>query len=259
MRTKLKLAIALVLCAPSLLAPKAKPLPDPALAEITTRGQFLAEYDVAAWHATDAVLALKPDSGAVKRYVARKTDAGWIVVFGRFNDAQNAFLIAYEATQGSGPQQFTVQTYDPPHADTGFFYVAAKAIGLSLQSFQAEDRPYNTYVLPLDSGQMYVYVLPAQTVADVYPLGGDARYLVSADGSTIIESRQLHKTILEMKSSPPSGGQQVAGFNTDVLSDVPVDTDVFFVLARKPPAPEFVATQKGMYEIDTDGTIVRVK
>jgi hypothetical protein len=106
---------------------------------------------------------------------------------------------------------------------------------------------------------MYVYVLPAQTVADVYPLGGDARYLVSADGSTIIESRQLHKTILEMKSSPPSGGQQVAGFNTDVLSDVPVDTDVFFVLARKPPAPEFVATQNGMYEIDTDGTIVRVK
>ena len=220
---------------------------------------MLAEYDNASWHATDAVKALKPENGTVRRYIARKTDAGWVVDFGRFNETKDAFLIVYEATQGSSPQQFTVKTYDPPQKDTGFSYIAAKAIEVSLQSFHAEKRPYNTYVLPLDSSQLYIYILPAQTVADIYPLGGDVRYLVSFDGSTIIETRQLHKSILEVRNSVPAGAQLVAGSHTHVLSDVPEDTDVFHVLRKKPPLPEFVGTKNGVYEVETDGTIRRVK
>ncbi len=160
---------------------------------------MLSEYDVASWHATDAVVALKPAQGVVGRYIAQKSDGRWVVVFGRFNETKDAFLIVYEATQGSSPKEFSVKTYDPPQNDTGFFYAAAKGIQISLENTHLERRPYNTYVLPLDSGQFYVYVLPAQTTADVYPLGGDTRYLLSADGSKIIETRQLHKTILENK------------------------------------------------------------
>lgn len=259
MRTILKLAIAIVLCAPPLLAQKAKPLSDSELAEITARGRMLAAYDNASWHATDAVVALKPANGIVRRYIARKTDAGWVVDFGRLNETKDAFLIAYEATQGSNPQQFTVKTYDPPQKDTGFFYIAAKAIEVSLQNFHAEQRPYNAYVLPMDSGQLYIYVLPAQTVANVYPLGGDVRYLVSADGSTIIETRQLHKTILEKKHSLPAGTTQAAGYHTHVLSDVPEDSDVFHVLRQETPLPEYVGSKNGIYVVETDGTIRQVK
>src|SRR5580698_651459 len=153
MRILLHLAMALVLCTSSAFAQKVKSLSDSDLAAITARGRMLAEYDIASWHATDAVLALKPAQGAVGRYIARKTDAGWVVVFGKFNGTKDAFVVAYEATQGSGSRQFTVKTYDPPEKDTGFFYIAAKAIELSLQSTHLEKRPYNTYVLPLDSGQ----------------------------------------------------------------------------------------------------------
>ena len=46
------------------------------LQEIMLRGRMLAEYDQAAWHATDAVLALKPASGSVSMYIARKNDTG---------------------------------------------------------------------------------------------------------------------------------------------------------------------------------------
>ena len=219
---------------------------------------MLAEYDSASWHATDAVKALNPAEGVVRRYIARKTDAGWVVVFGRFNETKDVFLIVYGATQASGPWEFTVKTYDPPQEDTGFFYIAAKAIAISLQNSQLERRPYNTYVLPLDSGQSYVYVLPAQTVADVYPLGGDTRFLVSADGSNIIETRRLHKTILENRSGA-SGTKQVAGFHTHILTDTPEDTDVFHVLRQTKPLPEFVGTQNGTYTVETDGTIKRVK
>jgi len=254
MRILLNLAVALMLCTPSVL-PQNKPPADSDLAAITARGRMLNEYDVASWRATDAVVALKPAKGAVGRYIARKVDGRWVVVFGRFNETKDAFLIVYEATQGSSPKEFSVKTYDAPKSDTGFFYAAAKGIQISLEATQLEKRPYNTYVLPLDSGEFYVYILPAQTSADVYPLGGDTRYLLSADGSKIIETRQLHKTILESKRRPSS----VAGYHSHILTDQPEDTDVFHVLTQSPPAPEYVVTKNGSYAINTDGTIKHVK
>jgi hypothetical protein len=259
MRAFLKRLSALVLCAIAVWAQKSTPLSDSDLAAITARGRMLAEHDIASWHATDAVLALKPAQGAVGRYIARRTDAGWVVVFGKFNGTKDAFVVVYEATQASDSRQFTVKTYDPPEKDTGFFYIAAKAIELSLQSTHLEKRPYNTYVLPLDSGQLYVYVLPAQTVADVYPLGGDTRYLVSADGANIIETRQLHKSILEVKHSARSGSKPAGGFHTHILTDAPEDTDVFHVLRQKQPLPEAIGTKSGVYMVQIDGAIKRVK
>lgn len=259
MRTSLKVVIALVLCTPSVLAQKNKPPTDAELAAITARGRTLAEYDVASWHATDAVVALKPPQGVVGRYIARKVDGRWVVVFGRFSEAKDAFLIVYEAAQGSGPEEFSVKTYDPPQKDTGFFYAAAQGIQISLENSHLERRPYNTYVLPLDSGQFYVYVLPAQSTADAYPLGGDTRYLLSADGLRIMETRQLHRTILETKHAPSSDKKTVGGFHSHVLTDTPEDTDVFHVLRQSPPLPEFVGTRNGTYVVNTDGTIKRVK
>jgi hypothetical protein len=259
MRIFLNCAVALALCSSFVSAQQTTPLSDSELAAITARGRFLAEYDFASWHATNAVIALKPPKGVVSRYIARKTDAGWVVAFGRFTETKDAFLIVYEAIQGSSPKEFGVKAYDPPQKDTGFFYIAAKGIQISLENSHLEKRPYNTYVLPSDSGQFYVYVLPAQTAADVYPLGGDTRFLVSADGSQIIEIRPLHKTILEVKHSAPAGKKPAGGFHTHVLTDTPEDTDVFHVLRQTPPLPEFIGTKSGNYIVEADGTIKRVK
>ena len=46
------------------------------LAAISERGILLAGYDKAAWHATDAVMALHLPEGTVSRYIARKTTRG---------------------------------------------------------------------------------------------------------------------------------------------------------------------------------------
>ena len=113
-------------------------------------------------------------------------------------------------------------------------------------------------VLPGPSNRLYVYVLPAQTKPDIYPLGGDARYLMTADGGSIVEKRQLHKSIIEIdqRSMIPEGATPAGGTHTHVLSDVPEDTDVFHVLTRQPPQPEFIGTRSGtFYEISSDGTI----
>jgi len=48
----------------------------------------------------------------------------------------------------------------------------------------------------------------------------------------MIETRQLHKTILEIKNAP-SDTKKVVGYHTHILTDIPEDTDVFHVLIPK--------------------------
>jgi hypothetical protein len=237
------------------------PLPtESGLMEITDRGRMLTEYDAAAWHSTDAVKALKAEEGKGGHYVARKVDSKWVVAYGRLNEARDKFLVTYEATAEETPEQFNVKKYDPPQEDDGFYLSGAKAIETALKVFAGEKRPYNAAVLPAKSGQLYVYIYPARTEADVYVLGGDVRYLISADGSTIQETRQMHKAILEYKDPFKSGQAKKGdkaelGVHNHILDDVPEDTDVFYTMTRKPWMPEMIITWEYTYMVSPDGTI----
>jgi hypothetical protein len=252
--------IILIACGASLaLAQKSAPLSADQLAEITARGRMLAEYDRAAWRSTDAVMATHPKEDSNGRFVCRKSDKSWTCVFGHLGT--DKFLIDYEAVQGESPEEFHVQRHEPPAEDTGFYFAGVKAMMVAGKDFQttAENRPYNPSVLPAPSGQLYVYMVPAQTQNGVFPFGGDARYLVTADGNTIVEKRQLHKAILEMKTQDAAPGKTAGGWHTHVLSDVPEDTDVLYVLSRKPLVPEFIGTgdkkHVRIYVVNTDGAI----
>lgn len=252
------IAVCLILFLSSVsFAGKKKPEADPIMPDVTARGRALYEYDRAAWHATDAVQAVHPPDQLVGRYLALKSDKGWTVVFGHLNEQRDRFLIGYEATQGATLEEFTVKKLEPPREDTAFYLAAAKAFDTARQDFQGEKRPYNIAVLPAPSDQLYVYVVPAQTKTEIFPLGGDVRYLMTADGGTVVEKRQLHKSIIEADPrSIPMGTMNAVGYHTHVLSDVPEDTDVFHVLARRPQRPEIIVTRnKKMYEISVDGVI----
>jgi hypothetical protein len=221
---------------------------------ITERGIALNEYDQAAWHATDAVQTANPSTAEGQRYIAKKENGKWTVVFGKLNADKSLFQIYYQAVEQAKPQEFVVTAETSQRADSGFYLFSARAMEVALQDFHGEKRPYNVAVLPAPQDQLFVYVYPAQSKARIYPLGGDVRYLFSPDGTKIVEKRQLHKTILE---TPPSGkGKKlVAGFHTHVLSDLPEDTDVFHVLTKDPRVPEMVGTAHFIYEVRTDGTI----
>jgi hypothetical protein len=229
--------------------------PDSELAAITARGRLLYEYDQAAWHASDAVMATHPVKENLGRYIARKTDTGWEVAFGRLNDSRDAFLIAVLATQGKTLQEFSIKPFDTPQRNTEFYLLAAKGIENALKVFQGVNRQYNVAVLPAPENQLYIYLVPAPTDKDLYPLGADARYLVSADGGTIVEKRQLHKGLIPSGGPVPPGATVVGGQHSHVLSNVPEDTDVFHVLARKPSIPEYIGTEIAIYAVNVDGTI----
>ena len=260
MRKRMLVSVLLPLLTMSSFAGKKKQQ-DPVMPDVTARGKALYEYDEAAWHATDAVRATNPAPESVGRYIANRSDVGWTVVFGHLNEKRDKFLVAYEATQGTSLQEFTVKKLEPPQEDASLYLAAANAIDTALRDFRGENRPYNVAVLPASSDQLYVYVIPAQTKNGVYPLGGDARYLITTEGTSILEKRQLHKSIIETSpDSIPKGATPAAGFHTHVLSDVPEDTDVFHVLTRQPPQPEYIGTKnKKLYVIQTDGTILEGK
>jgi hypothetical protein len=227
------------------------------LAAITERGRSLAGYDAAAWHASDAVQAKNPKPGTVGGYIAHKTDKGWVVAFGRLDEARAKYLIAFEATQGKDLNEFVVKEFEPPKADAGYLLSAAKATETTLKDFeehfQAEPRPYNVAVLPAEKGQFWVYFIPAPTKPGIWPLGGDVRYLVSPNGSKIEVKRQLHRSVIEIERPKEAEKKQVAGMHTHILAEIPEDTDVFHVLTRKPAVPELIGTRRFAFVIEPDG------
>ena len=71
----------------------------------------------------------------------------------------------------------------------------------------------------------------------------------------MIEKRQMHKAVIENEPPKQEGNQQVAGIHTHVLSDSPEDTDVFYVLTRKPNVPELISTERFLFAVEKDGSI----
>jgi hypothetical protein len=222
------------------------------LAAITERGRLLAEYDAAASHATDAVLATHPKEGSSNRYIAHKAEAGWVVDFGKLSATGDRFLVVSEALQAG--DRYMVKSFDPAREDSGWNLAAAKGIEKAMRDFHRADRPYNVAVLPAQGGSLYVYLYPAQVKEGLYPLGADVRYRVSADGTEITEKRQLHKSVIESVAARMDVKVD-SGYHTHVLSDVPEDTDVMLVLTRQPRVPEVVVTPAYVYTVGIEGKI----
>jgi hypothetical protein len=230
----------------------------PELDAITSRGRLLAEYDQASWHATDAIMELRPDQNLIGGYLARRrADGLWEVVFGRLDADNKQYLIAFRAVQRSaGDTAYMARTLSPRERDADWYARAGRALDVAREAFGAVTRPYNSMVIPAsDEGDWFVYLVPAPTQPGVFPLGGDARYHISRDGRTIIQHRRMHNAVLEYTRMQRQGVTAVAGSHTAVLDDRPEDSDVFHVLSRTPRLPEYIASKSYFFRVDVDGRI----
>lgn len=226
---------------------------------VIQRGQLMYEYDQAAWHGTDAFLALNPDYTGLTNYICKKEDSGWTVLFGRWNQDHSKFLIVYQASEINHTGKYTAKKYDLPKEAPDEVAAMERALVLAIANFKKENRPYNTIIIPAPEGNFYVYIYPGQETEEVEVLGGDARFLISKDGNTILESRRLHNDILEFKI--PTNATDINSYHTHVLSDVPEDTDVFYVLNRRPRRGEIIkipSDTSRTFFIQPDGNIILV-
>jgi hypothetical protein len=227
------------------------------LAGVSERGRAIYEYDQAAWHGTDAFFALKPDTKGLAHYICINTPSGWKVVFPKWNEAHDRMSIVYEARQSNKPGTYVAVKFTKPIEAKEELVSRERALDVATADFGAPKRPFNSAILPAAGGNLYVYFYPGQTKEDVFPLGGDIRYTVSSDGKRIIEKRQLHKSILDTQFKKDGG--QVSGFHSHILSDVPEDTDVLYVLNRKPAIPEYIGAGERAFVINPDGKVERTK
>jgi len=240
---------ALPLCAQEAQRPSSSELK-----EISGRGRALADYDQAASHAGEAVKGLGAPSDKVELYVGRRDGNSWDFVFGKLDEQKAKLLIAYEA-QGQNPRKLAVSKLDPPREDISFFFHAARAIATATADFLQKDRPYDTLLLQAAEGKFYVYLIPARTKPGIFPLGGDVRYLVSADGGSIVEKRVMHLGVMEFGNTPGSSRVMIAALHQHILSEVPEDTDVLHVLRQDPPMPLSIITKSFTYEVRQSGNI----
>ena len=228
------------------------------LASISQRGRALEAYDQAAWHGSDAASAVaRGDTSGLQIFIARKTATGWAVDFGELDPTGAAFLTRYEASSTDGVH-FSAQKFTPPRSDSGFLPAAAHAIQTAEAAFApVKGYKYNVAVLPNPDATMYVYLYPAQVDQYHFPIGGDERYVISADGKTILDAHRMHNDILNQLMTPGATKGTLTGtWHTVVVDDVPQDTDVFWVLSRRPAIPDYVSARGHLYRIDVDGSIV---
>jgi len=240
---------------PAFAKDKEKPPTDAELAAISARGKLLARYDEIAWHATDAVEALHPPKGAVHGYVVDLRHDNWVCVFGALNDDKTALNIAYETVSAVEPEIDHQRAFTANQSDSGDLYREFLTMDTARSAFGPHTQAYNDAVLPAPGGGFYVYFYPGSTDNNIILMGGDVRYLVSADGKTVLETRKLHASIRQDEVHPKGMQTVEMAFHTHVLSDVPEDTDVMYVLMRRPPVPELITSERFTYEIEVNGDI----
>jgi hypothetical protein len=225
---------------------------DSALAGITARGRLLAQHDAASWQATDALQALTKDLSGLNVSVALRDSAGrWIVRFGRLATSQDTFFVMFTAEPAADGRHYEARRHSPPVIGGDRERLIATAILTALKEFGAPTRPYNSYGLPADDGGVWVYFVPAQTDSRIYPHGGDIRYHLAANGQRILDQNRFHRATLEF---PAPADSAVAGIHTS-FDSLPADTDVLYVLLRRPQKPEIIVTERFVFRIAPDGSI----
>jgi len=232
------------------------------LNKITERGKDLYEYDKACSQATDALLAAVKNSAGFKLFVAFPEHDIWHVAFGTMSDDGESFLIAYEVTlKPKTPAD--VKSYDIFKLDKSEFYRRGKALNACRAKMKSTGPLMNYAAIPSDASKTiyWVYQFPGTTEPGVYLLGGDVRYLVSISDNKILETRQMHRSVLPWpkRADIPTGTAITDGCHSAILEDEPEDTDVFHVLLRKPQVPEYIATANWIFRVDVDGSIRLVR
>src|SRR5690348_14328769 len=230
------------------------------LDEISARGRALAGYQRAAWTASMQLLATNPDPWQVQRYVAYHADSGWVVAFGRFNAERDTFYVSHIAIPAAVNGQrvdstFEFQKFAEPGPDVDFLARAARAMDVATMALGVTARAYTAAAIPNEKGDWLVYLTPSADAANVWPLGDDVRYRVSADGRRILETHRMHAGMMEANGGDNRGDARLVAKAGKALRDLPEDSDVFHVLVNRPAAAKVVVTPHHQYRIDADGSI----
>jgi hypothetical protein len=237
-------AVVLLLAGRAAAADNAPQIEAWSLPRVSAMGQEIYRQDQAAWVATDAFRPLLeeaiasgvagwivvPDPEGVRvRFLLRKGDTllpGWDVVVmdgkpGAVRDARGGVLTEEERSRFQARQ-------------TALANLAELRCAPTLNTVVADDP---------DSDDWLVWVLPAPTKVDAFPVGGHQRFRISADGRRVLRRDVLSRGCLDVEKGGPDENRVFT--MTHVVSASPVETQVFVSLQASMPI--YVLTRVGVW------------
>jgi hypothetical protein len=232
-------------------APDPVPIEEWSSEKVVAMGQAIYEQDVAAWVATDALVAhlagAPPPPGT----------SGWIVV----DEGETQRVRFIRQAGGNLTSAFDVVVRDgragavEVPAD-GALSEEEKAAYLARQTAIANigrlrcSRNLNTVVLDdPDSDGWLVWLLTSTTDSNIVPIGGHYRFRISADGSTVLRRDMLSNGCMNMPRQPSGDqGEPAALAVSQIVSRGPVETHVFLSIQNQ--LPIYVIAGDEIFEVN---------
>ncbi len=234
------------------------------IATLEKLGHDIYDQDQAAWHGTDALLALHPQAQLVQEkvrgWIVEKDAAGTLIRFIRegADGPETAYDIRYAPGSDYAHEKPVIDVPQDRHlSDTENAQFSARTLAIKSVTQRCGDN-YNTVVLkdPESEGWL-AWALASTTNPALVMVGGHLRLTISADGKTVLRRDALSRTCLIMNKKDPPQGKLAALFATQIVSDIPVETAVFLSLEHHLPID--IGTANGKTWEVKDGKIRAIK
>ena len=234
------------------------------LSDAIERGKMLYEFDQAAWHSTDAFVALAPDmaklslagriivpvEGGLQAIYYGKSEKGRFAVFhGTWNGKVIVDSVYSKGESGAplSPDAIAyaeiVELVTSGTLDTKDLWFCNKA------------QP-NHALLPGNApGEFLLYFMTAQDKKESYPLGGHHRFDIK--DRKVVARRTFTKSCIAMNKG--DGKREAVGFVISHLLD-PVPTEIHVFTAIASGKAVFVSTKSGMvWNVEPSGGTARIQ
>lgn len=194
--------------------------------------------DQEAWKATDVLLAAHSESelhaGKIHGWIVETVSGNDVVRFIHDGDAGPEF--AYDATfTGPGAPALSTPSNRALSGEERAQY-DARVLALKNASKLCSDVLNTVALEDPERGGWVVWAMSAtRTDPNVMILGGHTRFMISADGKTILRKDALTHDCVNLPKADPSKGTPAGVMITQVVSLVPVETLLFATLTYHEP------------------------
>lgn len=219
-------------------APDPVPIEEWSTAKVSAMGEAIYRHDVAAWVATDAVMAHMEKHGQPDGM------AGWIVIDEgpdqrvRFlRDVGGTLTSAFDVmVQNGRAGTVEVMTDGSLSAEEKASFLARQTAISNIGRLRCSPNLNAVVLDDPDSDGWLVWLLTATTDANIVPMGGHYRFRISADGSSVLRRDMLSNSCLNMpRMQADTQGEPASLFVTQIVSQGPVETHVFLSLQMQLP------------------------
>ena len=190
-------------------------------------GHAIYRHDVAAWVATDALMAhlngAEPPAG-MRGWIVLDEGEGQEVRFVR--EDGGTLKAAFDVPVREG-RAGAVRSVDEVLSASEAARFTARQTAIANVGRLRCSAQFNTVVLddPESDGWL-VWLLTATAEADVVPMGGHYRFRISPDGTQVLRRDMLSNSCLNMSRGEGAAGLMV----TQIVSKGPIETHVFLSL-----------------------------